>query len=82
VAGKITQFVEFDELPEHAAQYVLYSALIEACATDLGNQPELNLWMRLAAQAWDDVVAEHLRQKQYNTRKTQTWLKFRRSLQA
>lgn len=82
VKGRITQYVQFDDLPESAAHYVFYSALIETCATDLGQQPELQVWQRLAGEGWDGVVSEHLRQKKFNTRKTRQWQKYRRALRA
>lgn len=82
IKGTITQSVEFDELPEAAANYVWYSALVEAYTTDLGVTQELQVWQTLAGIAWSDLVAEHLRQKKYSTRKTKAWMNMRRAMRA
>lgn len=73
VEGRVVQLVEFDELPESAATYIFYSALIEAYTTDLGVTQELQIWQGLAARAWSDLLAEHLRQRKHSTRKTRAW---------
>ena len=73
VPGKVVQWVEFDELPESAATYVFYSALVEAYATDLGITQEIQLWQALAGRAWSDLLTEHLRQKKHSTRKSRRW---------
>jgi len=75
VQGRVTQDVLFDELPESAAQYVFYSSLVEAYATDLGVTTELPVWQRLAGQGWSDLIGEHLRQKKFNTRRSRNWRK-------
>ena len=75
VQGRVTQDVLFDELPESAAQYVFYSSLVEAYATDLGTDPVLAVWQRLAGQGWSDLIGEHLRQKKFNTRRSRNWRK-------
>lgn len=82
VSGEVTQDVPFDELPESAAVYVFYSALTEAYATDIGQTQELEVWARLAGQAWADLMAEHLRQVRYNTRQHRAWRKMRRAMRA
>lgn len=73
VAGRVTQDVVFDELPEAAAVFVLYTAAVEAYATDLGVTQELSLWQNRAQQGWSDLIAEHLRQRRHSTRKSQRW---------
>lgn len=73
VEGKVIQNVTFNELPESAATYVFNSALIDAYATDLGVTNELSVWQGLAARAWSDLLAEHLRQRKHSTRKSRRW---------
>jgi hypothetical protein len=82
VKGKITQKVKYDDLPESAAYYVLYAALSDAYATDLGASQELNIWSNMAASAWSDVLAEHLRQRKYSTRKTVAWRRMRNAMRS
>ena len=81
VRGRVVQNVVFEELPESAATYVLYAALIEACATDLGVSQELAVWQGLAARAWSNLIAEHLRQRKHSTRKTRAWRKLVNAMQ-
>lgn len=80
VSGYIIQTVAFDELPESAASYVFYSALVEAYTTDLGVTQELQIWQSLAGMAWSDLLTEHLRQRKHSTRNTRAWASFRRAL--
>lgn len=81
VEGRIRQNMEFNELPESAANYVFYAALVEAFTTDLGVTQELGVWQALAGQAHSDLLGEHLRQKKFNTRSSRRWRKFAWSLQ-
>lgn len=73
VAGRLTQDVLHDDLPESVASYVGYSALVEAFTTDIGMSQELQVWQGLAGLAWSNVVAEHLRQKKHSTRRLRSW---------
>lgn len=81
VTGKVIQNVAFEELPESAATYVFNSALIEAYTTDLGVTQELTVWQNLAARAWNDLLAEHLRQRKHSTRNSRRWRQLIYSLQ-
>lgn len=80
VEGRVIQNIEFNELPDSAATYIFYSALVEAVTTDLGATQELQIWQRLAAMAWSDLLAEHLRQRKHNTRKSRAWRKLTNAL--
>lgn len=73
IKGRVVQDVEFDLLPESAATYVFYSALVEAYSTDVGVTQELPVWQTLAARAYSAMTAEHLRQRKHTTRKTRRW---------
>lgn len=82
IKGVVTQYVAFDDLPESAATYVFYAALSEAYATDLGITQELQLWQSLAASSWSDMLAEHLRNKRYSTKRSGKWRNMIRAMQS
>ena len=81
VKGTVIQDVPFEQLSESVAAYVFYSSLVEAYATDLGVTQDLPVWQTLAARAWSDFLAEHLRQKKHSTRKSRRWRQFVFALQ-
>ena len=70
VKGRARMYVPFDELPESAAQTVYYSGLNNAFITDIGMTQEVQIWGAQAATAYSDLLAEHLRQKKYNTKQS------------
>ena len=82
VSGVVTQDVEFDLLPESAANYVLYTSLIEMFATDIGMSQELQIWQVKAGDAWNVLLGEHLRHRKYSTRDIPAWRRLRRAMQA
>lgn len=82
VQGRVVQYVTFNELPESAAAYVLYAALIDMYATDLGATDLLRVWGSLAAQAWSDLLAEHLKQRKFSTRRSRRWLSYVNALRS
>lgn len=82
VKGKIISDVPFEELPENAAQYVLYKSTVEAYSTDLGVTQELQVWQGLAVQAWGALLAEHLRQRRHSTRKSPRFMRLRTALRS
>lgn len=79
VKGRIRQYVEFDSIPESAAQHVYYSGLVNAYITDIGLTQEVQAWSSQAAASWSDLLAEHLRQRKYSTRQSR---KFRNLVSA
>jgi len=81
VPGRVIHYVEFNELPESAAQYVFNSALVDAYATDLGVTQELSVWQSLAGMSWSDLLSEHLRQRKHTTRNSRRWQQLIRSMQ-
>ena len=82
VTGIITQDVAFDVLPESAAYYVFYSALVEAFTTDIGVTQELGVWQSKAGQGWSDLLMEHLRQVKPSTKQHSSWAKLQRAMRA
>lgn len=80
VEGLLTQYIDFEELPETAAQVVWYNALINAFTTDIGMSNELQIWQVRAGTAASDLMAEHLRNRKYNTKKTRRFRNLRCAL--
>ncbi len=70
VKGVVTLDIPFEELPESAAQLVLYTAMITAYGTDIGLDPVLQLWQGHATQAALQVQKEHLRNMKYTTQRS------------
>lgn len=79
IPGRIRQHVEFDSLPESAAQFVYYTGLVNSYITDIGLTNEVQAWSSKAQAAWSDLMAEHLRQRKYSTKQSR---KFRRLYRA
>lgn len=82
VKGRVIKDVPFEELPESAAAYVFYSSLVDAFATDLGVSEEFGVWQSMAARAWSDLLAEHLRQRKFTTRRSRRWQQLRSALRS
>lgn len=82
VQGRVIQDVDFDLVPESAQRYVYYSSLCEAFVTDLGVTEDFKVWTSNAAQAWSDLIDEHVRQKKFNTKRLLQWRKLRRAMRA
>lgn len=80
VKGQVRQYIEFDSVPEACAQHVFYSALVSIYVTDIGYTQEVQLWQVQAAQSYSDLLAEHLRQRKYSTRRSSKWANLRRAL--
>lgn len=73
VSGRLTQDVQFDDLPESMGSYVFYNSLVEGYATDIGMAQELQIWQSLSGLAWSNLIGEHLRQKKHNSRRLRTF---------
>lgn len=73
VKGEVVEDLEFDLLPESAAQAVFYCALVEMFTTDIGMSKELALWAQQEEKARTALLSEHLRQKKHSTRKLPAW---------
>jgi len=82
VTGIVKQALPFDELPETAQQFVLYSACVDAFATDIGASQELSLWSGHATAAYSDLLAEHIRQRKYSTRQSGRFGRLRRAMKS
>jgi len=82
VEGRIKQSVEFNKLPESAAQFVWYSALINAYVTDLGVTQDIQVWQTKAGAAFNQLLAEHLRNRKYSTTSTVRFRRLRSAMKA
>lgn len=82
VAGVLTLDIPFEELPESAATFVLYDALIGAYVNDLGVDNTLGHYERLAGAAYSDLIAEHLRHQKYSTRHSRRFRNLKRALRS
>lgn len=80
VQGVATYYVPFDDLPESAALYVLYTSLVLIYGTDIGLEAIIQLWAQQAQEALKTMTATHLRNKRYSTRDTRAFRRIRASL--
>lgn len=81
IKGTVIQTLDFDLLPETAANYIFYSSLVDAYTTDLGVTQELQIWQNASIQSWSDLLSEHLKNRRYSTKRTGKWLRYVRALQ-
>lgn len=82
VLGRIKQAVAFDDLPETAAQFVWYSSLVNAYVTDLGVSNDVQMWQAKAEAAFNQLLAEHLRNRKYSTTSTVRYRRLRSAMRA
>lgn len=82
VVGCIKQRVDFDDLPESAAQYVFYTGLVTSYTTDLGVTQDLQVWMTKAGEAYSELLAEHLRNQKYSTTRSRRFRNLRRAMRS
>ncbi len=82
VTGTAIWFVPFEELPESVAQWVFYTALVEAFITDIGVTNEAQAWQAEVGPAEGRVLSEHLRNKRYTTQKSRRYARIRRAMRA
>lgn len=80
VSGRVRKYIEFDKLPESAAEYVYFTALVNVYLTDIGMETVVQAWGNKAQAAWSDLLAEHLRQKKYSTRQSRRFRNLRRAM--
>ena len=82
VTGLVTQKLEFNVLPESAAQHIMYSALVTSYITDLGSTNEIQAWQILANSAYTMLLSEHLRNRKYSTAKSPRYQRLLRARKA
>lgn len=80
IEGTVHEYVDFEDIPESAAQYVVHNALVASYTTDIGATQELQLWASKAQMAYSDLLAEHLRQRKHSTRRSRKWARFMNAL--
>ena len=82
VGGVLTQSVPFEDLPESAAQAVLYGALVIIYATDIGLEEVVRVWTGLASDALARMESEHLENRRFSIRNSRRYVKLRRAMRA
>lgn len=80
VQGTLIQWVNFDDLPETAQRFVLYSALVTIYATDIGMETVVGLWRQYAQQAQANMEQEHLRHRKYTVKQSPRYRKLRAAM--
>ena len=80
VTGTLIQTMAFGDLPENAARYVLYSAMVTIYATDIGLEQVVSLWSQYKATALAQMEQEHLRHRQYSVKQSPRYQKLRRAM--
>lgn len=82
VAGTLIARLGFEELPESVASLVWYSALVDAYVTDIGMEQIVQAWMQQAQLAQARVLAEHLRNVKYSTKRSPRFARLRLAMRA
>lgn len=80
VTGTLIQTVEFEDLPETAARFILYSALVTIYATDIGLEQVVQLWRQYAQQCQANMEQEHLRHRHYTVKQNPRYRKLRNAM--
>lgn len=80
VSGVLRQRMGFEELPESAAEFVLYSSLVTIYATDIGLEQTVDLWRQYAQQAQANMEQEHLRQVKLTIKSSPRYAHRRRAM--
>lgn len=82
VSGTVTLDVPFEELPESAALWVLYTALVIVYATDIGLEEVVQLWRGEEGKAQAMFEREFMRQMKFTTKNSKRWGNLRRALRS
>lgn len=80
IKGTLRQRMGFEDLPESAAQFVLYSALVTIYITDLGLEAVVQQWATYASSALATMDREHLLQKKYTVKQSRRYSNLRRAM--
>jgi hypothetical protein len=77
---RVKEYIPFEEVPENAAIWVRNEALCSVYIADIGMTADVQTWQVKAAVAQSDLLAEHLRNKKYTTKRSRRWAKFKGAL--
>lgn len=80
IRGTLIQTMGFEDLPENAARFVLYSAMVTIYATDIGLEQVVQLWTQYSQQARAQMEQEHLRQRGYSVKQNSRYRKLRAAM--
>ena len=65
---RVIKDVAWDELPEPVQEWIKFAVLMDQLTTDAGLTPEYQVWAEGKVEAERQTLAEHLRNKRYNTK--------------
>lgn len=80
VDGTIVLDVPFNELPESAALWILYTSLVIVYATDIGLEEVVQLWRGEEMKAQALFEREFMRQMKFTTKSSKRWGNLQRAL--
>lgn len=80
VLGELITALPFHEIPNSAANVVLYQSLVNAFVTDIGLEQEVQAWQVKLTAANAVFLSEHLRNKKYSARKSPRHLRMLRAM--
>jgi len=80
ISGKLIQRMGFEDLPQSAANFVLYTALVSIYLTDIGLEQVVQSWSAQANIAQSAMEQEHLRQRKYTIKQSRRYQNLRRAM--
>lgn len=80
VVIKVHEDIKFEDLPRTVAQWIVYRSASKAYAMDFGVEDVLQEMQLREAEAYNKMLAEHLRKKKYCTWKSTAGAKYLGSL--
>lgn len=80
VTGTLIQTMGFEDLPESAADFCLYSALVTCYITDIGLEQVVQTWSAYATQAQALMEQEHLRQMKFTIKQSRRYRHLRNAM--
>jgi hypothetical protein len=80
VSGRLVQTMGFEDLPQSAANFVLYSALVVIYLSDIGLEQVVQSWETQANLAQGAMEQEHLRQRKFTIKSSRRYVKLRRAM--
>lgn len=78
--GQVRIRVDFEDLPESAATYVMYEACVKAYVDDIGLEQSVSVWQQKSGQARIQLEAEHLRNRKYTTLRSRRYNRILRAM--
>lgn len=80
VRVEIIERLDFEDVPESAAQFILYTGMVKSYLTDIGRESVVQEWQQIAGRALNNMEAEHFRNMRYSTTNSRRYQRIRRAL--